>query len=142
MTQDFDSVVFDFGEGQFDNLEGSEFDLDGDVSIFTGMINAILGIPIGGAIRPYVGAGIGGAHVDIDADVAALGFSLDDTDNVFAAQAFAGIDIGITENVAIGGRFRYLHLGDIDVVDAEDHDHSIDPDGIMSVEAVLSFGFH
>ena len=58
-----------------------------------------------------------------------------------AAQAFAGIDVGITENVAIGGRVRWLHLSDVDLVDDEDHEHSLDPDGILSAEAVLTFGF-
>jgi opacity protein-like surface antigen len=140
MTQDFDSVVFDTAEGEFDGLEGEEFDVDGDTSIFTGMINAILGVPVGGVLRPYVGVGIGGAIVDIDAAVTDLDFSLADSDTVFAAQAFAGVDLSITENLAIGGRVRYLHLDDIEMVDAEDHDHSIDPDGIISAEAVLTIG--
>jgi opacity protein-like surface antigen len=140
MTQDFDSVVFDEASGEFTDLEGLEFDVDGDTSIFTGMINAILGMPIGGVLRPYVGVGVGGAIVDIDAAVTDLDFSLADSDTVLAAQAFAGIDISISENLAIGGRVRYLHLDDIEMVDAEDHDHSIDPDGIISAEAVLTIG--
>lgn len=141
MTQDFESAEFDEGEGQFANFVGQEFDLGGDVSILTGMINAVLGIPIGSMVRPYVGAGIGAAHVNVDGSITELDFSLDDSDTVFAAQAFAGIDVGITDNVSIGGRVRYLHLDDFDLVDDEDHDHTVDPDGIISAEAVLTFSF-
>jgi opacity protein-like surface antigen len=139
MTQDFDSVVFDEASGEFDSLEGEQFDLDGDTSIFTGMVNAVLGVPMG-VLRPYVGVGVGGAIVDIDAAVTDLDFSLADSDTVFAAQGFAGIDISISENLAIGGRARYLHLDDFDLVDSEDHKHSVNPDGIWSAEAVLTIG--
>jgi OmpA-OmpF porin, OOP family len=151
MTQDFESVVFDEADpaGEFALLDGDEFDLGGDISILTGMVNAIIGFPIGGTFRPYIGAGIGAAHVDADANISNQppafpgpdAFHLDDSDTVFAAQAFAGLDIGITENVAIGGRARWLHLSDFDLTDDEDHDHSIDPDGILSAEVVLTFGW-
>ena len=105
------------------------------------MVNVIVGLPLGGRFRPYIGGGIGAAHVEADASISDLDFNLDDSDTVFAAQAFAGIDVSITENVAIGGRVRFLHLSDIDLTDDEDHEHSLDPDGIVSAEAVLTFGF-
>lgn len=141
MDQDFDSAKFDEGEGEFDGLAGLKFDLHGDIEIVTGMINALVGVPVGDMIRPYVGGGLGVAYVDVNARISALGFSLDDSDTVFAAQAFAGIDVPITENVAIGGRVRYLHVDNFDLKDDEHHDHSVDPDGIISAEAVLTFSF-
>jgi opacity protein-like surface antigen len=141
MKQDFDSVEFDEADGEFTGLAGETFDLGGDISILTGMVNAIVGFPIGGIFRPYIGGGIGAAHVNADASISDLDFSLDDSDTVFAAQAFAGIDVSITDNIAIGGRARYLHLNDIELTDDEDHKHSVDPDGIVSVEGVLTFGF-
>ena len=141
MEQDFNSADFEEGEGEFDGLAGEEFDLGGDISILTGMINGLVGVPVGGLIRPYVGAGLGVAHINADASISELGFSLDDSDTVFAAQAFAGVDVPITESVAIGGRVRYLHVDDFDLVDDEDHEHSINPDGIISAEVVLTFNF-
>ena len=111
-------------------------DLDGDASIITGMVNLIAGLPVSGLIRPYVGAGAGFAHVSLD-DVAE-GF-LDDSDTTFAAQAFAGIQFGITENVGLGIRGRVLHINDLEFEDEEDCDHDVDVDLIKSVEAVLSF---
>jgi opacity protein-like surface antigen len=142
MKQDFNSVEFDETGGEFSGLDLLDpFDLGGDISILTGMVNVIVGVPLGEIFRPYIGGGIGAAHVNADASISDLDFSLDDSDTVFAAQAFAGVDVIITENVAIGGRVRYLHLNDIDLIDDEDHEHSLDPDGILSAEAVLTFGF-
>jgi opacity protein-like surface antigen len=130
LNQDFD--VADDGTG--------EFEVDGDVSIFTGMVNLIAGFPVASIFRPYIGGGLGFAHVslnDLDLGVA----DLDDSDTSFAAQAFAGIDVMLTDNMALGGRYRVLHIGDIDLDDDADDSHEIDPDLMHSIEAVLTVGF-
>jgi OmpA-OmpF porin, OOP family len=141
MTQDFD-------EGQLNSItiHGYEydcehdcgFDLDGDVSILTGMVNLIAGFPVGERLRPYIGGGVGVAHVNFD-DVAD-GF-LDDSDNSFAAQAFVGLDLGLTEHLSLGVRGRILHIGDIELDDEYDCEHDIETDLIKSVEGVLTFTF-
>jgi len=129
-------------------------DADGDVSILTGMINAFFAVPLGGVFRPYVGIGGGVAHVSFkDFELVLPGgatericCSIDDGDVVFAAQGFVGLDIGITEDVAIGGRFRYLRLSDIQLDDSDSlnssfiYTHELDSDGIKSAEVVLMFG--
>jgi len=132
LTQDLDHADCD------DCIVDDEFDLDGDVRIWTGMVNLIAGFPVGNFFRPYVGAGAGFAHVSLD-DLDFDNFDLDDSDTSFAAQAFAGIDLMLTDNMALGGRYRVLHIGDIDLED--DFDHELDPDLIQSVEAVLTIGF-
>jgi opacity protein-like surface antigen len=109
--------------------------LDGDASILTGMINLLAGVPLNGMIKPYIGAGAGVAHISLDDDF------LDDSDTTFAAQAFAGVNVGITENVGVGIRGRVLHINDLEFEDDEDCDHDIDVDLIKSVEAVLSFAW-
>ena len=40
---------------------------------------------------------IGAAHVNADADISAISFSLDDSDTVFAAQAFAADGTWMTD---------------------------------------------
>jgi opacity protein-like surface antigen len=131
LNQDFDVAEDD----------GGEFDVDGDASIFTGMVNLVAGFPVGSIFRPYIGGGLGFAHVslnDLDLDV---GAELDDSDTSFAAQAFAGLDVMLTDNMALGGRYRLLHIGDIDLEDDGDGSHEIDPDLMHSIEAVLTVGF-
>jgi len=119
------------------------FGLGGDVSILTAMVNAILGFPVGGVIRPYVGVGVGAAWVNIN-DVTIDGVSgwrLDDSDTNLAVQAMAGVDVGLTENIALGVRGRVLHVGDVEVEDSSGFDHELDPGLFKSIEAVLTFGF-
>jgi opacity protein-like surface antigen len=153
MNQDFDSLDIESIDG---SIFGHEFSydctdpwckgigLDGDVSILTGMVNAIVGLPVGGVIRPYVGVGAGVAHVKFDS----VGLSdfpsiccLDDSDTTFAWQGFVGADFGITENLALGIRGRALKIENIEVEDDGDFEHDIDPDWIKSIEAVLTFAF-
>ncbi|HEY7748120.1 MAG TPA: porin family protein [Aestuariivirgaceae bacterium] len=117
-------------------------EIDGDISIITGMINLIAGFPMGGVLRPYVGVGAGVAHVSFE-DVGVVAPSiccLDDSDTTFAAQAFAGLDFVFGERWAIGGRYRFLHIGDVDLEDDGGFQHDLDPDGIHSAEIVLTFG--
>jgi OOP family OmpA-OmpF porin len=153
LNQDFESLdiesisgsIFGFPFSKECNLSFcSDIGLDGDISIFTGMINAIVGVPIGGWLRPYMGVGAGAAHVSFE-DV---GFSdypsiccLDDSDTTFAWQLIAGADVRVARNVALGGRFRALNIGDIDLEDDADFDHNVDPEWMKSLELVLSFGF-
>jgi opacity protein-like surface antigen len=140
MNQDFDEFTIDkitIKDYSFHcDWDWCNQDLDGDASIITGMVNVIAGVPIGGILRPNIGVGVGVAHVSLD-DVAD-GF-LDDSDTAFAAQAFAGLDLIVSQNVAIGVRGRVLHINDLEFEDEEDCDHDVDVDLIKSVEAVLSF---
>jgi OOP family OmpA-OmpF porin len=152
MKQDFDSLDINTIKGSFfgfpfeedcDDPDCSGIGLDGDVSTITGMINAIVGIPFTDWFRPYVGVGAGAAHVSFN-DVGISDSSiccLDDSDTTFAWQLMAGADFRITDHIALGGRFRALNIGDIDLKDDGDFEHSLNPDWIKSVEAVLTFGF-
>jgi opacity protein-like surface antigen len=135
MKQDFEEVTVNKIDGY---KEGWGFDLEGDVAIWTGMVNLIAGVPVGGIFRPYVGAGAGFAHVSVN-DV--LDDFLDDDDTSFAVQGFAGLDVGLTENVALGIRGRIVHIGDLEFEDEYDCDHDVEVDLIKSVEAVLTIGF-
>ena len=114
---------------------------DGDLSIMTGMVNLIAGKVIADRVRPYVGAGAGLAHVSFnDVDLPGA-FDLDDSDLVFAAQGFAGLDFMVGQLFAIGARYRILHLGDVEFKSDGQSTHDVDPDFIQSVEAVFTFGF-
>lgn len=113
---------------------------DGDLSIVTGMVNLVAGKVIADWVRPYVGAGAGLAHVAFN-DVEPAAFDLDDSDLVFAAQGFAGLDFMVGQFFAIGARYRILHLGDVEFESDGQSTHDVDPDFIQSVEAVFTIGF-
>lgn len=58
---------------------------------------------------PYVGAGVGAAHVRFDNYSPELaGQSPDDTDWVFAYQAMAGVSINFTPNISMMGEYRFF----------------------------------
>jgi opacity protein-like surface antigen len=114
---------------------------EGDASIVTGMVNLVAGGFIGGGIRPYVGAGAGLAHVAFNGVDVPAAFDLDDSDLVFAAQGLAGLDFMVGPRFAIGARYRFLHLGDVELQDDGHSRHVVDPDFIQSVEAVFTVGF-
>jgi opacity protein-like surface antigen len=142
LRQNFDeATIEDCGPCLPGALLGDEFDLDGDASIWTGMVNLIAGFPLGTFVRPYVGGGIGFAHVSLDVGDIDPELDFDDDDVAFAAQGFAGIDLMLSENMAIGGRYRLLHIGDVEFSGDSDNDHEFGPDLIHSVEAVLTIGF-
>jgi len=113
---------------------------DGELSIVTGMVNLVAGKVIADWVRPYVGAGAGLAHVSFK-DVDLPAFDLDDSDLVFAAQGFAGLDFMVGQLFAIGARYRILHLGDVEFKSDGQGTHDVDPDLIQSVEAVFTLGF-
>jgi opacity protein-like surface antigen len=109
----------------------------GNISILTGMVNLIAGTALAGWLHPYVGVGAGLAHVSLN-DIDLPGpVELDDSDIVFGAQGFAGMDFVLTEWFALGGRYRLLHLDEVH----GSAGHDLDPDLIHSIEAVFTVGF-
>ena len=111
----------------------------GNLSIATGMVNLVAGV--GDLVRPYVGAGAGLAHVSFNDVGLPAAFDLDDSDLVLAAQGLAGVDFMVLPHFAIGARYRFLHLGDLELKSDGQSTHDIDPDFIHSVEAVFTVGF-
>lgn len=119
---------------------GTTIQTSGDANVLTLMGNVIIGNHYD-RWRPYLGAGVGAAHVALDVSGTALPDDLDDNDWAFAAQAFVGVDYSLTDAVSLGARYRYLHVGSTDYTDDGDDPVSVDPFGNHSVEAVLKVKF-
>lgn len=89
--------------------------VDGHASSITAMVNGFYDIDLGSGFAPYIGAGIGVAHVAADVDVSAGGATstfVDDSDQVLAYQGIAGISYHFTENVAATVHYTYLATSD------------------------------
>ncbi|MCR9134828.1 MAG: porin family protein [Alphaproteobacteria bacterium] len=110
----------------------------GDGSLWTTMGNIVLGHDMGGW-RPYVGAGAGAARMDLD--VSGFGSGVDDHDWTWAVQAFAGADLSLTQNMSIGARYRYQHVGSTNFSDGNGLPIGLDETGVHSIEAVLTVNF-
>jgi opacity protein-like surface antigen len=118
--------------------------LTGSGSVLTGMINAFLGSNIG-AIRPYIGGGAGVGYftannIQDPANPSPAGPLLNGSTTGLAAQAMAGIDFAVTDSMTIGGRYRYLYVTDLSLMDGGyKHDFNLTS---QSVEIVLTNSFN
>ena len=109
----------------------------GHGSLLTLMGNAIIGEHYGNW-RPYIGAGIGGALVSLDVDFMS---GLDDSDWALAGQVFVGVDYAISDNVSVGARYRYQHVGSTDYTDGNDLPVGLSDFGAHSIELGLKVKF-
>jgi opacity protein-like surface antigen len=94
-------------------ISGTTLDGAGDVGALTGMINAYYDANLGLPVRPFVGAGIGIARVNIDSDPSAV-LRVDDDDTAFAWNLMAGVSYDVTNQVTVSAGYRYLHIGDLE----------------------------
>jgi OOP family OmpA-OmpF porin len=82
--------------------------LSGDVTVWSGMVNALYDIPIGAfPVQPYVGAGIGVADVSANSVRRSSGF-VDDNSVQFAYQGIAGLGWNIDSNWRANLDYRYF----------------------------------
>lgn len=122
---------FGGGVGRYSNLfGGSRFELEGtylsnevnrlsyagfelpanfDLRTKALMVNYLKEVPFGSATG-YFGGGIGWGWTTMDGDIDTILY--DSSDDGFAWQLIAGIDIPITERLALFTQYRYLVLDD------------------------------
>lgn len=96
----------------------------GDVKAYSLMANAIVQFAPGSSIRPFFGAGFGVVHSKFDIDVRGICTSfvcgtterhaklIDDDDNAYAAQIFAGVDVAVTPRMTFTADYRYWRTRD------------------------------
>lgn len=94
---------------------GSSTSNNGDVTSFGFMANVLYDFG-NGKIVPYIGAGVGLAHVSYDGISPVGGSVVDDSDTVFAYQAIAGLAIPLNDLVALSLDYRYFATADPDFI--------------------------
>ena len=121
----------DIGRIRSDILDGRgfiNFGFRGQITARALMVNFMKEIPIHNGIVGYVGAGVGGAETNIniaepfEPQGFARGFS--ETDLALAYQFIAGIDIPLSERMAIFFQYKALGLGETEY---QFLDFNIDP---------------
>ncbi|WP_299440121.1 outer membrane beta-barrel protein [uncultured Rhodospira sp.] len=90
--------------------------VDGTLSAWHGMVNALYDFETHSPFTPYVGVGLGAAVVSVDADNRSAGIDLDDTEVGLAYQAIVGMGYDVAENLAITADYRFFHVIDPDHV--------------------------
>jgi opacity protein-like surface antigen len=87
-------------------LLDTDFDLDGRVSVLSGMLNGLVDFDLGG-VGVYAGGGFGRASVKL----------LGDKDNAWAYQLIAGVRVPITSGIDAGLKYRYFRTGSLNFSD-------------------------
>ncbi|WP_299594119.1 P44/Msp2 family outer membrane protein [uncultured Microbulbifer sp.] len=77
-------------------------------------INAFYDFDISWTLKPYIGAGIGNAWVDVEYNPSGVGI-IDDDDSVFAYQVMAGLNYWCSEQLSFFGGLRWRQTDDIEV---------------------------
>ncbi|MGB0671603.1 MAG: outer membrane protein, partial [Rhodospirillales bacterium] len=87
---------------------GGSASVDGTVTGYSGMVNAVVS-PFGkSALRPYIGLGIGAVYSVNEVDkIGTLTTNTDESEAYLAAQGLLGIDYRIDEKLSIGAQYRY-----------------------------------
>ena len=94
------------------SLLGVTGPLGGDTSSMALMLNAYYDFRmVSPTIVPYIGGGIGGAFVSVDASVGGLQL-IDDDDLVFAYQVAAGVGFAVNKQVTIDLGYKYFATAD------------------------------
>ena len=106
--------------------------LGGDVSSLGFMANGYRDFDTGGPWVPFVGAGIGGARLNLDiTNVAGVATIYDESDTVFAYQVGAGIGYKLTPKVMATLSYRFFGTSDptfddgVEEIEAEYLSHNI-----------------
>ena len=89
-------------------------DGQGEVSSIAVYANAYYDFDTGTQFRPYVGAGIGFADVDVEYAPSGVGI-IDDGETKFAYQLKAGASFAATDQVEVYGEYAYRATEDIEV---------------------------
>lgn len=88
--------------------------IDGDIGIFTAMVNAFVDFHNDSPITPYLGGGIGSATIYLSdtygTDSLGIRRTLysEDDESVFAYQAGGGLDIAVNRQTSIDIGYRYF----------------------------------
>ena len=95
------------------NGTAAEVNVDGGIRATTLFANGLYDFTTGGAVTPYLGAGLGVAFVEQDL-VYGPGVEVNEDDTVFAAQLIAGASYDLSDTLALTGDVRYRRLFDIE----------------------------
>jgi len=90
------------------SLTGANANPSGSIHIIDGMVNAAWDFRTGTPFVPYIGIGVGMAHVSLDSlSVAGRPLS-NSSDTVFAYQPMVGVRYHVTDAIAVGAEYRYF----------------------------------
>lgn len=96
-------------------VRGGSYDVAGDASALSFMVNGLLDFGDDDGLQGFVGGGVGVARVDVQTVLGAPSF-LDDSDTGFAWQALAGVRAPLSDNWDVGLKYRFFNADKVNLV--------------------------
>jgi OmpA-OmpF porin, OOP family len=113
-SADIETVTVLAGDGIF-YFGGEVVDVGADVQAATAMANFYYDMDIfGGDVVPWIGAGLGAAHVEYNVTDPLGVFSGNDKAWIFAYQLMAGLTFPISEGLSVTASYHYFTTEDFD----------------------------
>lgn len=100
------------------SLNGASANPTGTVSVLSFMINGIVPLLPSWRVSPYIGAGVGGAHLSLNQLGVANTTISNDTDMRVAGQGIVGVDARVTPRISLALDYRYFLTVDPSFKDA------------------------
>lgn len=89
----------------------------GKSSALSFMVNGMLDFGDDDVLSGFVGGGVGVARVSEEVSLSTRGATLDDSDTVFAWQAFAGVRAPLSDSVDVTLKYRFFNADNVRLVD-------------------------
>ncbi len=86
-----------------------------DLSIFSGMVNALLELGSDDGFQVFGGGGVGVANVDLPVEVDGVGTIVDDSATDFAWQLIAGARFPVSDRIDLGVKYRYFVIDEFEL---------------------------
>lgn len=104
------------------------FDGEGDLQIFSAMVNGLLDFGSDSGVNFYIGGGAGYAEVQTEYNTLGTGgdFIVNQDYDEFAYQGIAGLRFPVSDRVDLGVKYRYFRIDDINTVAADGSDVNFD----------------
>ncbi len=87
---------------------GTNLGADGDLTLYSLLFNVFWDIKTTTRLTPYLGGGLGGAFVVLDAEPNFSTVSFDDDDTVFAYQVGVGAGYEVNSNLTVDFGYRFF----------------------------------
>lgn len=132
----------DTDELSFSNAPGFQnIATDGSYQLTTGMLNGWYTFGTG-AIRPFIGGGIGIMHANVDMEslIGGVPLNISDNDTVFAWQVGVGAEVPITDRLSMVMSYRHMEANGFNLKDGQGTAIDVDLNtNIFTLGAMMRF---
>ncbi len=111
-----------------------------DLSILSGMVNALVDLGRDDGPQVFAGGGFGIVNIDLPVEVAGVGTVIDDDETDFAWQLIGGLRFPVNDKIDLGLKYRYFVIDEFQINTANAIPAEVDYQ-VHSILASLTYNF-